>query len=235
MNEIDKAARIAGVLYLALVITGMFHLLYVPSQLIEWSDGSATVANIKESELLFRTGIVATLLSTTIFIFLALALYRLFKPIDVGHASVMVILVLISVPISFVNSTHLFSVLALLGDAEYVSVLDSEQITAQIMLQLDAYFDGVRINTIFWGLWLYPFGVLVLRSGYLPKVLGILLILGCFGYLLNFCGRTLFEGYSESVIPRIAGIPASLGELGSCLWLLIFGVRTNVSGVASKE
>jgi hypothetical protein len=93
------------------------------------------------------------------------------------------------------------------------------------MLSLDAYKEGLRVVQIFWGLWLLPFGYLVFKSGILPRALGILLMLGCFGYLIDFTGRALFPGYAESGIAGFVRLPASLGEIGICLWLLVMGAR----------
>ncbi len=93
------------------------------------------------------------------------------------------------------------------------------------MLYLDQYGNGMRIVHIFSGLWLFPFGYLVFKSGFLPKILGVLLMLGCFGYLINFVGHTLILTYSKIGISTYIGLPASLGEIGTCLWLLIMGAK----------
>ena len=99
------------------------------------------------------------------------------------------------------------------------------------MLSLDAYNNGILVSSIFWGLWLLPFGYLVFKSGFLPKVLGILLMIGCFGYLINFLGVELLPGYEGTAIARVVRMPAALGELGTCLWLLIIGAREPASSV----
>ena len=93
------------------------------------------------------------------------------------------------------------------------------------MLSLESYRNGLQVAEIFWGLWLLPFGYLVYKSGILPKVLGVLLMLGCFGYLIGIIGVLLFAGYAESTLARFVGIPASVGEIGICLWLLVMGAR----------
>jgi hypothetical protein len=78
---------------------------------------------------------------------------------------------------------------------------------------------------VFWGLWLLPFGYLVYKSGFLPKILGILLMAGCFGYLVNFLGGFLFPQYASIGIAKFVSLPATLGEIGTCLWLLIIGLK----------
>ncbi len=100
------------------------------------------------------------------------------------------------------------------------------------MLSLDAYRNGLLVSEIFWGLWLLPFGYLVFKSGFLPRILGILLMMGCFGYLIDFFGSALFPGYAASILASYATLPASLGEIGTCLWLLIVGMHVPKSASA---
>ena len=225
-NPNDKTARLAGFLYLILVITGIFNLMYVPSLLIVSDDAARTLENIKQSEMLFRWGIVSGIISYLAFLGLVLALYKLLHPVNKLYAQIMVVLVLVSIPISFVNLLNKFSVLTLITDNALVKNLSSADLQYQVMFYLDAYNNGINISQIFWGLWLFPFGYLVYHSGFLPRILGVLLMAGCFGYLIDFFGSFLFPAYNSTIIPAIVSLPASLGEIGSCLWLLIMGTRT---------
>lgn len=218
-------ARIAGLLYLGVVLTGIFTLMYVPSKLIVSGDASLTYENIKSFETLFRFGIVSGLLCYTFFLFLALALYRLLKPVNEMYAKLMVLLAVLSIPIFFLNVQNEFSVLSIINDVQNSFGLSPEQTQSQIMLYLEQYDNGMRIVHIFSGLWLFPFGYLVFKSGLLPKALGILLMLGCFGYLINFVGHTIYPTYSQLGISSFISLPASIGEIGTCLWLLIVGVK----------
>ena len=103
----------------------------------------------------------------------------------------------------------------------------SEQLHALVSLALKAAFHGSVVDENFWGLWLLPFGYLVFKSGFLPRILGILLMIGCFGYLTEAFGRVLFPvGYAQAGISNFIIIPSALGEVGICLWLLIKGART---------
>lgn len=222
----NRLARTAGLLYLIVVATGIFSLGYVPSQLIVRGDAAATVGNILAGELLFRQGIVAGLLCYTAFLVLPLALYRLLSPVNSTAAVLMVAFAVGSVPISFVNLINKLDVLSLLGGATYLQALPSEQLQAQVMLSLDAYRNGVLVSKIFWGLWLFPFGYLVFRSGFLPRVLGVLLMMGCVGYLIDVLGNMLAPGYRDTAIAAWVTRPASLGEMGICLWLLLVGAGT---------
>jgi hypothetical protein len=218
-------ARIAGLLYLGVVLTGFFTLMYVPSKLIVSDNAALTYQNIVASESLFRLGIIGGLLCYTFFLFLPLLLYKLLKPVNENYAKIMVLLAVMSVPIFFLNVQNEFTVLSLINITNNHFGFSTEQIQSQIMLSLDQYDNGMRIVHIFSGLWLFPFGYLVFKSGFLPKILGILLMLGCFGYLINFVAHTLIPIYSKIGISSYISLPASLGEIGICLWLLIMGAK----------
>jgi len=223
MDSPKTTARIAGALYLVVVLTGLFALLYVPSTLIVWTDAQATFNNIVASETLFRLGIFAGILCYTAFLLLPLVLYKLLHHVNKTHAVAMVALALVSVPISLFNLTHKFAVLTLINKPDFFSGIDLHK---QVLLQLEYYNNGIEVAAVFWGLWLLPFGYLVFKSGMLPKVLGILLMAGCFGYLINFTGGFLFPGYDSLGISGYISLPSALGEIGTCLWLLIAGVKT---------
>lgn len=225
MQSNKRAARIAGLLYLIVVLTGIFSLAYVPSQINVAGDPAATVRNLIAHESLFRLGIVAGLICYTAFLLLPLALYELLGRYGKRPALLMVAFAVVSVPIAFVATLNKFDVLSLLGGPDYLQIVSAEELRAQVMLSLDAYSDGLLVTQIFWGLWLLPFGYLVFKSGILPRALGVLLMLGCFGYLTNFIGHVLFPDYAESGIAGFVRLPASLGEIGICLWLLVMGAR----------
>ena len=225
MESNKKTARIAGMFYLTVVVTGIFNLLYVPSKLIVWNDASTTFNNIVTNETLFRLGIIAGIACYIAFLFLPLVLYKLLSPFNKTAAVSMVALAMVSVPVSLLNLNNKMVVLTLIGKANYLTEFPPSELHAQVMLSLDYYNNGIEILTVFWGLWLLPFGYLVFKSGILPKTLGVLLMAGCFGYLINFTGGFLFQNYSNLGIAKIISLPASIGEIGSCLWLLIMGAK----------
>lgn len=224
MDSNKKTARIAGLLYLTVVLTGIFHLMYVPSRLIVWDNASVTFNNILESETLFRLGIVAGIVCYTAFLILPFVLYKLLHQVHKTFAIGMVILAVISVPISLINLLNKVNVLTLIGKAQYLQAIGTDELQAQVLLYLDFYNNGMKIASLFWGLWLLPFGYLVFKSGFLPKLLGIFLMAGCFGYLTNFIGGFLIPNYGDLGISRMISLPASIGEIGICLWLLIIGI-----------
>lgn len=217
-----NTGRLAGFVYLLIVITGIFNLAYVPSQLIDMSDAVTTVNNIAENEFLFRCSIVAGVLSYVFFLILPFILFDIFKDVNRNCAVMMVVLAAFSVPISIFNMVDKYNVLTILSNAQYLDGLSSEQIQMQVMLLLKSYSNGIGIVQIFWGLWLLPFGYLVFKSGYIPKILGVLLMLGFLSYSIFFFKALLFP---ELSLPGIIRRPGSIGEIGSCLWLLIMGVK----------
>lgn len=229
MGPNKKTARIAGVIYLIVVLTGIFSLAYVPSKLIVWNNPVQTYQNIVTSELLFRLGILSNFICYTAFLVLPLVLYKLLREVNKNHAKLMIILVIVSVSISFINIQHKLAVLTLIGKAENLKIFSLSQLQSQVMFYIDNYHNGMIINQIFWGLWLFPFGYLVYCSGFLPKLLGIFLILGCFGYLINVVGEIAIPNYSKSAISNYITLPASIGEIGTCLWLLIMGIKEKTS------
>lgn len=224
MNSLKKTARTAGFWYLLMAITGPIGLLYVPAQLIVLGDATATAHNIMATESLFRIGIVSCLICQIAFIFLVLALYRLLKGVNQHHASLMVALVLVAVPIAFLNMLNPLTALLLLSGADFLTVFEPHQLHALAMVFLNLQQYGTTIVEIFWGLWLFPFGWLVFKSGFFPKILGVLLIIACFGYVVHSFTFLLFPRY-EAMVASYAAVPEAIGELSMVLWLLIKGVN----------
>ena len=223
----NRIARTTGLLYLIVIATGLFSLGYVPSHIGLHGSAAVVAEHLARSQFLFRLGIVAGLACYVAFLLLPLALYRLLAPTGKGAATVMVALAVASVPIAFVNALHPLAVLSLIDEAGSLTAWTPAQWQAQVMLQLDGYRHGLLVSEIFWGLWLLPFGYLVFRCGFLPRVLGILLMLGCPGYLADFLATVLYPPYRQSPLADYLTLPASLGEIGICLWLLVMGARTS--------
>ncbi|SFG85653.1 protein of unknown function [Duganella sp. CF458] len=220
-----RLARTAGLLYLVVVVTGIFALMYVPSQLKIGNDPVAVLASIDAHEGLFRAGIAASLVCYLAFLLLPLALYKLLSPYGRSTAAVMVALAVASVPLSFANVGHRLEVLNLINGADYLRGMTPDALAQQVMLSLKAYSKGMVLNQVFWSLWLGPFGYLVYRSGILPKVLGILLMVGSAGYATEAFGYILQADFTSLPGVDLLSIPASLGEIGTCLWLCIMGAR----------
>ena len=201
-----------------MAVFGFFGIMYVPSVLVVPGDAASTARNIMASEWLFRSGTVSHLIGQTIFIFLVLALYRLLKPVDKNRAVLMVLLALLGVPIAFLNEVHHLGALRLLSSPAD-GAFTSTQLQVQAMLFLDMRRSGILLNQVFWGLWLLPLGLLILRSGFLPKLLGILLVIGGVGYVVDWATQLLLPSF-----PTISQF-TFIGELLLPLWLLIKGVN----------
>ena len=220
MNSIQKTARIAGLLYLLLIPLGLFGILYVPSTLIAPGDAAATANNIMANQALFRLSIVSALVVQLVNIFVVLLLYKLLKPVNKNHAVLMVIFLLLAVPIAFINELTHFAVLLLLSGADSLEVFTAAQLQVLVSLLLDLHESGIFIAQIFWGLWLFPMGYLGFKSGFLPRIIGILLMIGCFGYLFDSFTAFLFPNFGVTVSEF-----TFLGEVLLPLWLLIKGVN----------
>ena len=223
MSSTGNPGRFAGLLYLLGSIPGFFALLYVPGKLMVHGDPTATAHNITASETLYRLGIFADLAGQTIFIFVALALYHLLKGVNQRHALPMLILLLVSIPIAFLNELNSVAALSLARGADFLSVFDEPQRIALMRLFLNLRGAGFDVAGIFWGLWLYPLGLLVYRSGFIPRILGILLMVGCFAYLANSFTSLVLPQYEAAVSRWMS--PIQLVEMLFMLWLLIMGAK----------
>src|SRR5256712_3027656 len=231
MHPTDKAARVAGALYLLLLFAPL-RLVYIPSALFVRGNATATANNIAAHELLFRLGIVSDLFTGTMVIFLVLALYRLFKGVDQSLATLMVILGGLTVaPIYFLNTLNDAAALMLARGADFLSVFEKPQRDALAMLFLRLHHQGVVANEIFWGLWLFPLAVLVIKSGFLPRFLGVWLIINGFAYLITSFTGLLLPQY-EGLVSNIT-FPALLGEMVFMLWLVISGATAETSAAAA--
>jgi Domain of unknown function (DUF4386) len=215
--------RFAGLLYVIASIFGVFSLIYVPGKLIVPGDATATAHNIAASETLFRLGIVGGLIGQALFIFVALALYELLKGVNQRHALSMLILILTAIPIAFLNELNAIAALVLVRGTDFLSLFDQPQRDALAMLFLNLHGRGFDVAGMFWGLWLFPLGLLVYRSGFIPRVLGVLLMIGCFAYLAN--------SFTALVLPQFKGIvsrwmdPVQAVEVLFMLWLLVMGAK----------
>lgn len=218
-----RTARAAGLWYLLLAVFAPVGVLIVPAKLIVPGNASASLSNIAGSEFLFRFGIVANVVCQVAFVFLVLALYRLFEDVDLKLARLMVALVLVSVPIAFVNLLNPLAVLVLLqGGTSFARALPPGQVGALAMLFLSLQSHGVALVEVFWGLWLLPLGLLVFKSRFIPRTIGVLLVIACAMYVAHSLAWLLFPGIAASVNSVAAFFEAG-GELSMVLYLLIKG------------
>jgi hypothetical protein len=230
MNSIKKTARIAGFLYFACIIASIIadrfgHFVF--------ADTSATVNHIMAHESLFRIGFVISLFSYVLFLLAAWALYVLLKPVSKNIALLFLLLNLGGFAILVFSHLNLFSSLLLLSGADYLKVFQPDQLQAQAMLFINLYHNGSTIAQIPYGVWLFPLGYLVFKSGFLPKTLGILLIVDCFGLLIYVVQRFLLPGYEVIAYPCL--VVSFVAEFSLSLWLLIKGVKDQKPTLAGGQ
>jgi hypothetical protein len=227
MHSPFKTARIAGLLYSLTVVGGIFSMMYVPGHVIVHDDTAATVSRMLASESLVRLGIVVNVVSHVAFFLLPLCLYKLLAPVSKEAAVMMVALGLACVPFDLLAVADQLNIAVLLHDQTYRHALSPGLLQAQVWSLLDASDSKLSIAQVFWGLWLMPFGYLVYRCGFLPRLLGVFLMLGCFSYLANFFAQILRP---DDNLPGFVMWPDAIGEIGIALWLLIFGVSRRAIG-----
>src|SRR5207244_6669383 len=221
MDPTNQAARIAGAVYLSMVLTAPFSLIYVPSKLIVRGDAAATSDNILAHETMFRLSILGDLVGQVIFICLAIALYRLLSGVNKIWAALMVAFVLVSAAVGFVNTLNDIAALILFRGDEFLTVFDQVRREALGMLFIRLHSQGQFIDEIFWGLWLFPFGLLVFRSGFLPRFLGIWLIIACLAWIALSITAQFFPTHYSAAFAWLQ--PAFFAEMAIMLWLLIRG------------
>jgi Domain of unknown function (DUF4386) len=222
MNSIKKQARFAAILYFLNALPAPFALLYVPSVLIVRGNATATANNVRDSETLLRLGMAGELFSSTVVIFAVLAFYSLFKAVSGKHARAMLVLMLISVPISYLNVLNDLAALTFARGPEFLAVFDQSQRDALTLFFLRLHSQGFILAQIFWGLWLFPFGILIMRSGFIPRFLGISVIVAGCGYVISSCAILFLPRYAPT-ISQFAMI-LEIGEL-PLIWMLIWGAK----------
>ncbi len=233
MNPTKNPGRFAGLLYILMSIPGFFAMMYVPSKLIVHANAAATASNIAAHETLFRLGIAGQLIGQTGFIFVALALYRLLKGVDRWLASLMVTLVVVQIPIAFLNELNSIAALVLVRGADFLSIFEKPQRDALAMLFLNLHFQGLVVDEIFWGLWLLPLALLVYRSRFLPRFLGVWLAFSGFAWVILSLTGVLSPQYYDKVFTYSQ--PAALGEVAFMLWLVIKGARPPALDAAASS
>jgi hypothetical protein len=220
MNTRAYQARVAGLLYLVMSVTSTFALSTIPSWSTDGRGLQGAAEKIAAAPFHYRIGVVCDLASQVFFVALVLALYELLKGVNKRLAFLMIVLVLAQVPMAFANLLLGAAPLALQSGADYLSAVSKDQldtITAAI-LQVRGY--GIKLIMVYWGLWLLPFGVLIFRSRFIPRIFGVLLVIGGCGHIAVGLTSLLFPGY-ERAITRLTVL--ALGEILIALWLLLRG------------
>lgn len=228
MEPTNRTARLAGAVYLSLILFAPFALMYVPNALIVRGNAAATMANIRAHETMFRLGMAAELWGDVIFIVLTVILYRLFNHVDRMQAVLMTIFGILSVPIHFAAvASDIVAVIAAKTPAYLTAVFSAAQIDALAMLFLTLHGRTFVVLEVFWGIWLLPFGILVYKSRFIPRIFGVLLIINGIAYVAqSLTGLVLPD--AAALVERLA-LPAQFGEIWITLWLLIKGANVEQS------
>jgi len=227
ITSLKKTARLAGILYLAMVFTSLYAHMYVPLQIWVGGDAAATSNNILANEFLFRTCVVVSLVEVIILLFLVLVLHRLFKPVNDQLTRLMVALAGVQIPIAFVLGAFKITALMILK-GEVASTFSTAQLPDLAILFLEiTRYGGITLELLS-GLWLFPFGMLVYKSRFIPHILGVLPIIAGVGYMVDSLTFILIPNY-HAYTQIAALIFSGVGELSIIFWLLIKGVKEHIA------
>lgn len=216
-------ARIGGVLYLLIILTGLFGELFVRGRLIVSGDAAATASKILAAQSLWRLGIAGDLIQHVFDVGLMLIFYILLRPVSKHLALLALLLNLIQTAVLVAYKLNLLVALFLLGNAAYLKAFTPEQLQALMYLFVRADANGFGVGLIFFGFVCLVLGYLIFRSGYMPKTLGILMQIAGLCYLTNSFALLLAPAFADKLFPFIL-LPSFIGEMSLCLWLLIKGV-----------
>lgn len=224
MNHTKATVHQAGLLYFLFMIVAIIGEFLSPTFVVP-GDAAATAQNINAGEFSYRLGILTGLVTLLLFIFLVERLYKLFRDVDRSQALLMVLLVAIGVSVALANMLNKFAPLVLLSDTDYLSVLTKPQLESLALGFLRFHSGGAIVSMAFWGLWLFPFGFLVIKSGFLPRVLGYLLLVAGFTYTITSITSLMLPEQSQ-LVSRIM-MPLYIAEVPIILWLLIKGASSS--------
>ena len=223
-NSNKTKARIAGVLFLFVIVFGAFAEVFVRQKVMVDGDAAKTAQNIIAHKWLFQVGIVSDLIMATAYFLFAFTTYHLLKSVNVKHAQVMLLSVVIAVCILCLNTFNQVAASLIINNDQYLKAFETDQLQALATFFMKLHSKGYMIAQIFYGLYLIPLGYLVYKSGVLPKIIGVCLILGGAGDLIDFVRFFLFPNYQSVILQNIT-VPANLGEFSLCLWLIVVGVN----------
>ena len=230
--SLKKTARLAGFLYLLMIITGVYSIVYVSSKISVKGD-AATVSNtVLSNEFLFRTGIAGDFVSNIVFLLLVLSLYKLLKQVNQHRAKLMVALVIVQIPAVFImEAFNITSLMIFKGEIFQAFEIRERHDLAMLFFRINEY--GTMALELFWGLWLIPLAQLVYKSGYIPRVIGILLMINGVAYMIDSFIFMLLPD-NHAFINQFILLFVIPGEISIMLWLLIKGVKNNTSTIEKQ-
>jgi hypothetical protein len=217
-------ARVGGVLYLFIIVAALFGEGFVRGSLIVPRDPTATANNILGSEMLFRVGLAGEMLTCVCDVALAMILYFLLRPVSRNLALLAAFFRLTFVGIYGVAKLFEIAALAALGGTDYLKAFEPQQLHDLAYLSLRVHSLGYGASLLFFGFCCVVFGYLIYQSGYLPKILGALLVIGGVGYVVFSLAQILAPAFAAMYLFPWAMLPAFPAELGLALWLTVKGV-----------
>ncbi|MFC1571863.1 DUF4386 domain-containing protein [Candidatus Margulisiibacteriota bacterium] len=227
------AVTILRFLYPIWAVVGLFGVMYVPTTIMVAGDAAATANNLLANGLLFRLGIAGSLITQLIHIAVVALLYVLFKSVNKNQALLLVVLGLVGVPISMLNTLNRVAALVVLNGADYLKVFNADQLQALALFFLNLNAEGLIIAGIFWGLWLFPLAYLISKSGYFPKILGVLMLIAGFGYVLDSSVHFLLPSYKEIFL--VVTPILTIGEIIFMIWVMLRGACLERTSAASES
>ncbi len=233
-ETLKKTAHIAGVLFFLTALATAFSVLYVRSALVDFNNPAATAHNILSNEFLFRSGIVVNILCQVLHLFLGLMLYRLFAGVDRVWAMALFSSKIISLTIAMVFMIGNLGALVVLSNADYLRVFTQEQLQSLMMLFLKVGNEGQGLLEVFWCPANFALGLLIVKSRYIPRIIGILLMIGSFAFPINVAIHQLFPLYKNPLLFTTTVFMGAIGGIPAMLWLMIRGADISANTDGSK-
>ncbi len=226
--SLRKVGIVSGLGYLLIFVFSITANFFVFEKLLVRGDATSTASNILANDSLFRFGVACWIVVVVLDVLLAWGLYLVLKPVDKGLSLLAACFRLVFAAIFGYSFVNYLVVLRLLSGVPYLNVFDASQLHAQAMLLLNTHYFAVRISYVFFGIHIFFLGLLILKSGYIPRILGIFLVIASCGYLIDSFGNFLSTDYTnnDSVFLIFVGIPALVAELSLTFWLLLRGGRS---------
>ncbi|MBK6914956.1 MAG: DUF4386 domain-containing protein [Ignavibacteriales bacterium] len=231
MNSNKKTSRIIFLFWVLYAVPAIFSLQYVQPKLIVLGDAVATSNNIIGHEFLFRMGIVSHLLAQIFLLFFGMTVFHLFKGVNKTWAAIFWTSILMTVAITFINTLNFVGPLIVLSKADYLNVFQQDQLHAFVMIFLRLSNFGQALYEVFWGMYLFAFGLLIIKSSYIPRFLGVLLIIGSIGFPINTFTKLLIPEFYPALFTQMTMFFSGLGVLPTLFWILIVGLKINTQTI----
>lgn len=232
MSTRKQTARLTGILYIAMAVPSAISLTYFPSRFLVRNDPAATSAKIIAATDLYRLLVFLDVLSGFLALCLAVTVYKLFKDVDRTYALLVVLCLTVQAAMLFAVVMAQLAPLVLLNGGNYWSAFNQNQLEALVQGSLVLRGQGIGAVSIYWGLWLLPLGLLTYKSGFIPRIIGVVVFIAGCTYVVSALSFFLLPAYYRTIFWAAAPI-YGLGELSFINYLIIKGVRSEPLGAAA--